>query len=53
MYNGTVMPICDNKKRCHLGEFNNIIEYQNVKNYDEECYLVYYMLIRQNPLKRD
>ncbi|CAD8189018.1 unnamed protein product [Paramecium octaurelia] len=39
LYNGTVMPICNNKYKCDYEEFTSIIQFQNVKNYEEECWI--------------
>ncbi|CAD8208244.1 unnamed protein product [Paramecium octaurelia] len=37
LYNGTLMPICNNKYKCDYEEFRAIIQFQNIKNYEDEC----------------
>ncbi|CAD8085950.1 unnamed protein product [Paramecium primaurelia] len=39
LYNGTLMPICNNKYKCDYEEFNSIIQFQNVNDYEDECWI--------------
>ncbi|CAK61322.1 unnamed protein product (macronuclear) [Paramecium tetraurelia] len=37
LYNGTLMPICNNQYKCDYEEFKSRIQFQNVKDYEDEC----------------